>query len=129
MACSQRIVVMNMLSCCSPAEMRANQICAYLRNISHRIYYRFIENISQAVDDARRLVASTFNAPVLDIIIHKGAVSVSAAVCCDRRNLPPQCRVHCKSSSFLARKETLVKPSALSIRRNGSRVVMRCKYV
>jgi len=34
-----------MLSVCSPVEMPADQIRAYLRGISRGIYYRFVESI------------------------------------------------------------------------------------
>lgn len=84
---SRRIVVMNMPSR-YVAQQKYTQIryAPIFRGICRGIYYTDSRG-KYIAGGRRRFVASAFNVPVLDIIVHKGAVSVPVAVCRDR-NLP-----------------------------------------
>lgn len=99
---SRRTVVVNIPSIRSPVEMRTDQryapisVASSSRNIlpirrKYNIYRR-----RQTEGDAR-IVAPAFNASVLDIIVHKGSVSVPVARRLPRsgETFPSKCRVHC----------------------------------
>lgn len=67
-----------------PTEM--HQIRTYLRGISYGIYYEFVESISCRHGVRTLCRVDIHSAPILDIIIHKGGVSVPVAA--QPANLP-----------------------------------------
>lgn len=81
-------------SMCSTAEIYRRYALSYLR----MEYIIYSSKVYRGADGRRCFVASTtFSAPILDIIVHKGGISVPAAIGEPFPSLPAS-RVHCKSS-------------------------------